>query len=69
MIYMFTDGFADQFDGPRGKKFKYRQLKEKLALHSGMSCADQKANLEKAFDDWKGNLEQIDDVCVAGIRI
>lgn len=68
LIYMFTDGFADQFGGPRGKKFKYRQLKEKLAEVSDKSCSEQKSRMENVFDSWKGNLEQIDDVCLIGVK-
>lgn len=69
IIYAFTDGFADQFGGPKGKKFKYSQLKEKLlAIHS-LPMNEQKEKLEKIFDDWRGNLEQVDDVLVIGIRI
>ncbi|MFM2016631.1 MAG: hypothetical protein RL007_287 [Bacteroidota bacterium] len=67
-IYLFTDGFADQFGGPRGKKFKYRQLKEKLCAASSMSCSEQKSHMERVFDEWKGNLEQIDDVCLIGVK-
>lgn len=67
-ICLFTDGFADQFGGPRGKKFKYRQLKDKLCAASSKPCSAQKTDLERAFDEWKGNLEQIDDVCLIGVK-
>ena len=68
-IYIFTDGYADQFGGPKGKKFKYKQLEEKLTTNNTKSLEDQKNNLEKTFFDWKGNLEQIDDVLVIGIKL
>ncbi|NNM95240.1 MAG: SpoIIE family protein phosphatase, partial [Bacteroidia bacterium] len=68
-VYLFTDGFADQFGGPKGKKFKYKQLQEKLLAISHRPLAEQKAELEKEFENWKGALEQTDDVCVIGIRI
>ncbi len=68
-VYLFTDGFADQFGGPNGKKFKYKQLLEKLLAISHQPLAEQKAELEKEFEQWKGSLEQTDYVCVIGIRI
>ncbi len=69
MIYAFTDGFADQFGGPKGKKFKYRALQELLLSISEMPVQLQKQSLTAAFENWKGELEQVDDVCVIGIRI
>jgi serine phosphatase RsbU (regulator of sigma subunit) len=69
LIYLFTDGYADQFGGASGKKFKYKQFSEKLLEISDKNLAEQKEILEKTFEDWKGNLEQVDDVCVIGIRI
>ncbi len=68
-LYLFTDGFADQFGGPKGKKFKYQKLKEELLTISRQPLARQKQILEKEFENWKGELEQTDDVCVIGIRI
>lgn len=68
-IYLFTDGFADQFGGPKGKKFKYKPFKELLLQNSNLTIEDQKQKLERAFNDWKLELEQVDDVCVIGIRI
>ncbi|MBI3509671.1 MAG: SpoIIE family protein phosphatase [Bacteroidetes bacterium] len=69
IIYTFTDGFADQFGGPRGKKFKYAQLKEKLLAMKNEKLALQKEQLSEIFEEWKGELEQLDDVLVIGIRI
>jgi serine phosphatase RsbU (regulator of sigma subunit) len=68
-IYMFTDGYADQFGGPNGKKFKYKQLNQLLLNHCSKTMDDQKSTLDKTFNDWKGDLEQVDDVCIIGIRI
>lgn len=68
-IYIFTDGFADQFGGPKGKKFKYKHLAELLIANSNKSPDEQKNTLSVTFDSWKGNLEQIDDVCVIGLRV
>jgi serine phosphatase RsbU (regulator of sigma subunit)/Tfp pilus assembly protein PilF len=68
-IYLFTDGFADQFGGERGKKFKYRQLKDVLLANVELPLQEQKEKLDTAFADWRGELEQVDDVCVIGMRI
>lgn len=68
-VYIFTDGYADQFGGPNGKKFKYHQLVELMQNIGALSVKDQHLKLEKEFADWKGNLEQVDDVCVIGIKM
>jgi serine phosphatase RsbU (regulator of sigma subunit) len=69
MFYLFTDGFADQFGGPKGKKFKYKPLQNLPGSISDLPMNEQKEAVSKAFLDWKGKLEQIDDVCIIGIRI
>jgi serine phosphatase RsbU (regulator of sigma subunit) len=69
MIYVFTDGYVDQFGGDKGKKLKYSGLKELLIECSGLPAGEQNAVLEKHFSAWKGDLEQVDDVCVIGVRI
>ncbi len=69
MIYLSTDGFADQFGGEKGKKFKYKQLEELLVDVSGLPLQEQKNKLQSAFIDWKLNHEQTDDVSVIGIRV
>ncbi|MGZ4042865.1 MAG: tetratricopeptide repeat protein [Bacteroidia bacterium] len=68
-IYLFTDGFPDQFGGPKGKKFKYRQLEEILLTNHALPLSEQAVKLNTAFEEWKGNLEQIDDVLIIGIKI
>lgn len=68
-IYLLTDGFADQFGGPNEKKFSYKRLRELLISINGRSSEEQKALLLSAFEDWRGKLEQIDDVCIIGIKI
>jgi len=68
-LYLFTDGYADQFGGPKGKKFKYKTLSEKLKTISEKPMAEQKQILEGTFEEWKGNLEQVDDVLIIGIRV
>jgi serine phosphatase RsbU (regulator of sigma subunit) len=67
-LYFYTDGYADQFGGPNGKKFKYKKLNEMLCEISVDSCESQKEKLKTVFENWKGNLEQVDDVCVLGIQ-
>jgi serine phosphatase RsbU (regulator of sigma subunit) len=69
VIYTYTDGYPDQFGGPKGKKFKYKQFTERLLKISEQSMEVQKETLSKVFDDWKGSLEQVDDVTVIGIKI
>lgn len=68
-VYIFTDGYADQFGGPKGKKYKYKQLEDLFLSDLTISHVEQKRMLESSFNDWKGNLEQVDDVCVIGIKI
>ncbi len=68
-IYLFTDGFIDQFGGPKGKKFKGRQLKKLLMDMRTNSVQKQLDNIAFTFESWKGQLEQIDDVCVLGIKV
>ncbi len=69
VIYTFTDGYADQFGGPKGKKFKYKQLKELLVSIQHLDLVAQEDIVKEQFTNWKGNLEQVDDVCLIGIKI
>ncbi|MFN7012740.1 MAG: tetratricopeptide repeat protein [Bacteroidia bacterium] len=66
-VYLFSDGFADQFGGEKGKKLKSSLLKEKIKEASRLSAKEQKVFLKEFFIAWKGNLEQIDDVCLMGL--
>lgn len=68
-IYLLTDGFPDQFGGEKGKKFKYLPLKRVFVEMGELPLSEQRDLLEKTFDDWKGDLEQVDDVCVIGFRL
>ncbi|MBW6481895.1 MAG: SpoIIE family protein phosphatase [Vicingaceae bacterium] len=68
-IYVFTDGFADQFGGEKGKKLMYKPFKELLLSIQESNMDEQKEILEKYFESWKGTLEQVDDVCIIGVRI
>ena len=69
LIYLFSDGYADQFGGDKGKKFKYKQLKDILREVQNLPMAEQCSVLENKFTNWKGKLEQVDDVLVIGIRV
>jgi serine phosphatase RsbU (regulator of sigma subunit) len=68
-VYLYSDGYADQFGGPEGKKFKYKQLKELLEKNAHLTAGQQYSLLDATFEEWKGSLEQVDDVCLMGIRI
>jgi len=69
VIYLFSDGYTDQFGGPKGKKFKRSNLNSFLTKISIESMEAQKVLIEKEFNSWQGDLEQIDDVCVMGVRV
>lgn len=68
-IYLFTDGFADQFGGAKNKKFMIKKLKDLLLTIHQFPMQQQNEKITKAFNDWKGNQAQVDDVLVVGIRI
>lgn len=68
MIYSFSDGYVDQFGGPKGKKFMSKQLKQLLIDQSNNNVSTQKTQIESRFDDWCGDIEQLDDVLLIGIR-
>ena len=68
MIYMFSDGFVDQFGGPEGKKFKYRPFRELLQSISERTIDDQIRILTETFQNWRGPLPQLDDVLIFGFR-
>jgi serine phosphatase RsbU (regulator of sigma subunit) len=67
-LYLLTDGIVDQYGGKNRKKYKSRRLKKLLLSIQGENMEKQKARIEEAFDCWKGSHEQIDDVCVVGVR-
>ncbi len=68
-LYLFTDGYADQFGGKKGKKFKYKQLHEFLIEINGQSMNEQESILVKKMEEWKGKLEQVDDILIIGLKI
>ncbi len=67
-VYLFTDGFPDQFGGPEGKKFKYKPFKDLLLEIHNRSMDEQEKILQLVFKEWMGDLDQIDDVLVIGLR-
>jgi serine phosphatase RsbU (regulator of sigma subunit) len=69
VLYMFSDGYCDQFGGPNGKKFKFKQLQELILANSSKPLNEQLNAISYSFESWKGNLEQLDDVCVVGVKI
>lgn len=68
-IYTFSDGYVDQFGGPKGKKFQSKQLKELFLANCHKPMRMQKEILNKQLQQWKGNCEQVDDILVIGIRV
>ena len=69
MFYMFSDGYADQFGGPKQKKFKYKPFKKLLLENANKPMSKQKETLDQVISKWQGNLEQVDDIVVIGIKL
>lgn len=69
VVYTLTDGFPDQFGGPAGKKFKYKQMQQLLLKIAHEPMEKQRQILTTVFENWKDELEQVDDVTVIGVRI
>ena len=68
-IYLFSDGFADQFGGEKGKKYKYANFKRLLLDIESKEMDTQKDILDVEFERWKGDMEQVDDICIIGLRV
>ena len=68
-LYVFSDGYIDQFGGPNGKKYKSKNLKQKLIEIQSQDMNSQKATLEQDIREWMGDLDQLDDICVIGVRL
>ncbi len=68
-IYLFTDGFGDQFGGPKGKKFTRQQFQDLLLSIQDKSMADQQMELFRKHREWKGRGQQVDDILVIGIKV
>lgn len=69
LIYIFSDGFADQFGGDKGKKYKYKPFKELLVGNASKGMLEQADLIQREFEIWKRDLEQVDDVCIIGVRV
>ncbi|MFN5181457.1 MAG: SpoIIE family protein phosphatase [Bacteroidota bacterium] len=69
MLYIFTDGYADQFGGPKGKKFMMKNFQQLLSKISSLSVTEQESVLSDTIDNWRGEHEQVDDILVIGIRV
>ena len=69
IIYSLTDGYQDQFGGVKGKKYKVKPFKQLLLQISHLPMNEQHQKISATFDEWKRDLEQVDDVCVIGVRI
>ena len=69
ILYLTTDGFADQFGGHKGKKLKKKPMNQMISVISDLPFQEQKLFLENFFEDWKGDLEQLDDVLLIAIKI
>ncbi len=69
VVYALTDSMPDHFSGPKGKKYMYKQLKQLLVSVSQLPMAEQKQALQASFNEWKGDMEQVDDVCLIGVRV
>lgn len=68
-IYIYSDGFADQFGGPQEKKLGFKKMENLFTIHNHKPMKEQKELFNKRFMEWKGQLEQTDDVCVFGVRV
>ena len=68
-IYIFSDGYADQFGGEKGKKMKTVNFKKLLLSIRKENMENQRQLINEGFENWKGDLEQLDDVCVIGVKI
>ena len=68
-FYIFSDGYADQFGGPKGKKYLYKRMQELFLTHHHLSPEEQRKRIVQEFYDWKGREEQVDDVLVIGVKL
>ena len=69
IFYLTSDGYADQFGGEKGKKMTTKRFKEYLQEISSLNMPTQQEKLDSFFQNWKGDNEQVDDVCVIGVRV
>ncbi|NUM49933.1 MAG: SpoIIE family protein phosphatase [Flavobacteriales bacterium] len=69
MVYIFSDGYADQFGGAKGKKLMYKKFRQVLIENAALNTYEQQAHLNNYIENWKDKLEQVDDILVIGLRI
>jgi serine phosphatase RsbU (regulator of sigma subunit) len=69
LVFLTSDGYADQFGGPKGKKFKYSNLQKILLENSNVELQTLNLKLQTIFNTWRGDLEQVDDICLIGVSI
>ena len=69
VFYVFSDGYIDQFGGKKGKKLKSKKFRSIVLGVTDKPMADQKELLDEALKKWRGDLEQVDDVCMIGVRV
>lgn len=69
MVYIFSDGYADQFGGAKGKKLMYKKFRQILIENAALNTYEQQAHLNNYIENWKDKLEQVDDILVIGLRI
>ncbi|HIA37699.1 MAG TPA: serine/threonine protein phosphatase, partial [Flavobacteriales bacterium] len=67
-VYLFSDGYPDQFGGPKDKKFMMKNFKKLLLSIQDKTMNEQKTILEETMAEWKGDTEQVDDILVMGVR-
>ena len=68
-LYLFTDGYADQFGGEHGKKFKYKPFKRLILANAAMDMQDQNQVLANTLDTWMESFDQVDDICMMGVKL
>lgn len=68
-VYVFSDGYPDQFGGPGCKKYKYKPFKEYILNIQDSPMPEQKEMLDNNIEKWKGSYEQVDDICIIGLRV
>ena len=68
-VYIFSDGFPDQFGGTKGKKLMYKPFKKILSSYENTPMREQSELLNNEFESWRGTIEQIDDICIIGFQV
>ena len=69
LLFLFTDGFYDQFGGAKQKKYMQKRFKTFLNSIKNNTCDEQGELIDQEYNNWRGDTEQIDDVCIIGVRI